>query len=91
MNLAQLFGPSIGGAIYGAGGFYAPFVVMGAVQITMSLISIPFLPECKRKELFVNNRSNTTVKDGFLKLTVLNNFNFFKTTLKKCIKPSKIF
>ena len=47
MNLAQLFGPSIGGAIYGAGGFYLPFVVMGSVQVIMSIASIYLLPECK--------------------------------------------
>lgn len=54
MNLAQLFGPSIGGAIYGAGGFYLPFVAMGAVQVLMSMISIYLLPECKVKYLALN-------------------------------------
>ena len=33
MNVAQMCGPSIGGALYGVGGFYVPFVVMGAVQV----------------------------------------------------------
>ncbi|TRY71035.1 hypothetical protein TCAL_08917 [Tigriopus californicus] len=47
MNLAQLFGPSIGGLIYGFGGFYVPFVFMGSVQIIMSLVSIPLLPQCR--------------------------------------------
>ena len=47
MNVAQMCGPSIGGALYGVGGFYVPFVVMGAVQVIMSLLSIPLLPECK--------------------------------------------
>ena len=47
MNLAQLCGPSIGGLIYGFGGFYMPFVVMGLVQIIMSLFSIYLLPQCR--------------------------------------------
>lgn len=47
MNLAQLCGPSIGGLIYEFGGFYMPFVVMGCVQIVMSIISIYLLPECR--------------------------------------------
>lgn len=46
MNVAQLFGPSIGGAMYGAAGFYLPFVVMGGVQMCMAVLSIPLLPEC---------------------------------------------
>ena len=47
MNVAQMCGPSIGGALYGVGGFYLPFAVMGAIQVTMSLLSIPLLPECR--------------------------------------------
>ncbi len=46
MNVAQMFGPLIGGAMYGLGGFYLPFVVMGGVQILMSFACIPLLPEC---------------------------------------------
>eukprot|EP00095_Tigriopus_kingsejongensis_P000690 maker-scaffold58_size443543-snap-gene-1.21 protein:Tk00690 transcript:maker-scaffold58_size443543-snap-gene-1.21-mRNA-1 annotation:"hypothetical protein DAPPUDRAFT_315076" len=47
MNVAQLFGPSIGGLIYGAGGFYMPFVVMGSVQVLMSIVSVPLLPQSR--------------------------------------------
>ena len=36
MNVAQMCGPSIGGALYGVGGFYVPFVVMGTVQVGQS-------------------------------------------------------
>ena len=49
MNLAQMFGPTLGGALYGLGGFYVPFVAMGCVQVVMSAISIPLLPECQRE------------------------------------------
>jgi hypothetical protein len=50
MNIAQMCGPSIGGALYGIGGFYVPFVVMGSVQMAMAFISIPLLPECTSKK-----------------------------------------
>ena len=65
MNLAQMFGPSIGGAIYGAGGFYLPFVVMGASQILMSALSIFLLPECKVK-------GSSTPQPHEKKITVAN-------------------
>ena len=63
MNLAQLLGPLIGGALCQAGGFYLPFVSMGGLQGAMGLMSLLLLPElssvkndnqdgAKRKELF---------------------------------------
>ena len=48
MNFAQLLGPSIGGAIYEAGGFYLPFVAMGSVQMLMGILSIFCLPRSRR-------------------------------------------
>ena len=48
MNFAQLLGPSIGGAIYQAGGFYLPFVAMGSLQMLMGLLSIFCLPRSRR-------------------------------------------
>lgn len=51
MNLAQLLGPVVGGAIYQAGGFYLPFVAMGALQCFMGLISLIFLPKIISKLL----------------------------------------
>jgi len=44
MNLAQLLGPSLGGAIYQCGGFYLPFVAMGAMQTGMGFLMICLLP-----------------------------------------------
>jgi hypothetical protein len=48
MNLAQLLGPAVGGAIYQAGGFYLPFVTMGCMQGSMGLISLLFLPKISK-------------------------------------------
>ena len=48
MNFAQLLGPSIGGAIYEAGGFYLPFVAMGSLQMLMGILSIFCLPRSRR-------------------------------------------
>jgi len=44
MNVAQLAGPIVGGAMYELAGFYMPFVVMGIIQIISSIISICYLP-----------------------------------------------
>lgn len=62
MNLAQLLGPLVGGALCQAGGFYLPFVCMGALQGITGVISTIILPEissvkndnvdsCKPKQL----------------------------------------
>ena len=45
MNLGQLLGPLVGGALYEYGGFYLPFVTMGALQATMGLVSMVALHE----------------------------------------------
>jgi len=54
MNIAQLLGPLVGGAIYQAGGFYLPFVTMGALQFIVGIISIFFLPQPSNR----NNQSS---------------------------------
>jgi len=54
MNVAQMFGPMIGGALLGAGGFYLPFVVMGFVQILIAVINIPLLPLCISKAVIAH-------------------------------------
>ena len=48
MNLAQLMGPSVGGALYQAGGFHLPFLTMGAGQAFMGLLSWVFLPSLRK-------------------------------------------
>ena len=44
MNMAQMLGPVIGGALYEAGGFKMPFLVLGSVQIAVAYLSVHFLP-----------------------------------------------
>jgi len=44
MNLAQMFGPVVGGALYEVGGFKMPFLVMGSIQMAMSLFALALLP-----------------------------------------------
>ena len=56
MNFAQLLGPSIGGAIYEAGGFYLPFVAMGSLQMLMGILSIFCLPRSRRWTTLCNGR-----------------------------------
>jgi len=45
MNLGQLLGPLVGGALYQLGGFYLPFVTMGGLQALMGLVSVILLDE----------------------------------------------
>ncbi|KAK4296007.1 hypothetical protein Pmani_031474 [Petrolisthes manimaculis] len=40
MNLAQMFGPVVGGALLELGGFKLPFLVMGTVQMSMTFLSL---------------------------------------------------
>ncbi|CAG0914227.1 unnamed protein product [Notodromas monacha] len=44
MNVGQLLGPVVGGALYEAGGFKMPFLVMGVVQMCMALPARLLLP-----------------------------------------------
>ena len=45
MNIAQLAGPIVGGALLEVGGFKTPFILMGGIQTIMAFIALPFLPE----------------------------------------------
>ena len=45
MNIAQLAGPIVGGALYEAGGFKTPFILMGGIQTIMAFATLPFLPD----------------------------------------------
>lgn len=45
MNLAQMFGPILGGALLELGGFKMPFFIMGTIQMAMTLVSFYFLPD----------------------------------------------
>lgn len=45
MNIAQLAGPIVGGALYEIGGFKTPFILMGGIQTIMAFIALPFLPD----------------------------------------------
>ncbi|XP_047493204.1 MFS-type transporter SLC18B1-like isoform X2 [Penaeus chinensis] len=44
MNLAQMFGPVVGGALYEVGGFKMPFLVMGSLQMAMTIFASFLLP-----------------------------------------------
>jgi len=44
MNVAQLFGPWLGGMLYELSGYYLPFAVSGSVQVTISLIGFFLMP-----------------------------------------------
>ncbi len=45
MNIAQLAGPIVGGALYEIGGFKMPFILMGGIQTLMAFVAYPFLPD----------------------------------------------
>jgi len=45
MNLAQLGGPMLGGALYDWGGFHTPFMVMGCIQIGIAFFALCLMPE----------------------------------------------
>ena len=49
MNLGQLLGPLVGGALYQYGGFYLPFLSMGALQACMGIVSIVSMKEIPGK------------------------------------------
>ena len=45
MNIAQLLGPLVGGALHQAGGFYLPFVTMGSLQFSVGFLALFLLTE----------------------------------------------
>ncbi|XP_059351761.1 MFS-type transporter SLC18B1-like [Daphnia carinata] len=45
MNIAQLAGPIVGGALYEVGGVKTPFILMGGIQTFMAFMALPFLPD----------------------------------------------
>ena len=49
MNIAQLAGPIVGGALYEVGGFKMPFILMGSIQAVMAFVALPFLPDYDSK------------------------------------------
>ena len=57
MNLGQLLGPLVGGALYQSGGFYLPFVTMGALQAGMGVVSMVAMKEIPGTQisLFLNS------------------------------------
>jgi len=44
VNVAQLGGPVVGGILYEVGGFFCPFVIMGCIQIVLSIASVCIIP-----------------------------------------------
>jgi len=52
MNVAQLGGPVVGGILYEVGGFFCPFVIMGCVQVVLSIASVCIMPppDCEDEE-----------------------------------------
>lgn len=48
MNLGQLLGPLLGGALYQAEGFYLPFLAMGGMQAAIGAASVLILPTLSR-------------------------------------------
>ncbi|XP_042889245.1 MFS-type transporter SLC18B1-like isoform X2 [Penaeus japonicus] len=49
MNLAQMFGPVVGGALYEVGGFKMPFIVMGSLQMAMTIFASFLLPHTSKE------------------------------------------
>ncbi|KAK7045741.1 hypothetical protein SK128_012500, partial [Halocaridina rubra] len=47
MNVAQMLGPVVGGALYAFGGFKMPFLVMGTIQAAMTLVAVGYLADFK--------------------------------------------
>lgn len=71
MNLAQLLGPLVGGGIYQCGGFYLPFISMGAMQAGMGLLSACVLPKISR-EPGADDASDNRRSEMAKKVTISN-------------------
>merc|ERR1719500_1661524 len=50
MNVAQLGGPILGGLLYEAGGFAAPFVIFGGLQMLLSLAAFALMTSPEEPE-----------------------------------------
>lgn len=61
MNIAQLAGPIVGGALYEVGGFKTPFILMGGIQTIMAFVALPFLPDYDGKFFLVLKLSDLTI------------------------------
>ncbi|KAB7498083.1 MFS-type transporter, partial [Armadillidium nasatum] len=61
MNLAQMFGPALGGALHNAGGFKMPFFVLGSLQVIVSFVCAYFLPSFRGRK---KNLNDETEKKG---------------------------
>ncbi|RXG69874.1 MFS-type transporter SLC18B1 [Armadillidium vulgare] len=57
MNLAQMFGPALGGALHNAGGFKMPFFVLGSLQVFVSFVCAYFLPSFRGRKKDLNNET----------------------------------
>jgi len=80
MNLAQLLGPSVGGAIYQCGGFYLPFISMGALQTGMGLLMICLLPDISSSNCVTRDGSRTVCTvDGTRKEVTITNILMIPT------------
>ena len=44
-GLGLIVGPMVGGALYAAGGYYLPFVVLGSALLTTALLTACVLPK----------------------------------------------
>lgn len=61
MNLAQMIGPVIGGALHNFGGFKMPFFVLGSVQVLVTIICVVYLPTFKGKNYVCTNFNNSSL------------------------------
>jgi len=50
MNIAQMGGPWLGGMLYEQDGFYLPFLVMGCLQVLVSVFAVCVLPKPEEEE-----------------------------------------
>ncbi|KPI93562.1 MFS-type transporter C6orf192 [Papilio xuthus] len=49
-GLGLIVGPTLGGALYGVGGYYLPFAVLGATLFCTAVMSYAVLPKCNDDE-----------------------------------------
>ncbi|XP_013774744.1 MFS-type transporter SLC18B1-like isoform X2 [Limulus polyphemus] len=87
-GLGLLLGPTIGGALYQAGGYPLPFVVLGATQLFVEVCSIFILPRPDRNEkpksgnMFKFLADTGVLLDGLLITTTLVFLGYNSATLE---------